>query len=71
MPSGQYPQPRLRLDGRLEIDFKLASNLDCAYDERYFCPIRLKENWLSVPIELGKRRFDDSLGLASKTAHLL
>ncbi|MDR7517961.1 MAG: DUF1684 domain-containing protein [Armatimonadota bacterium] len=43
--------------GRLILDFNYAYNPSCAYDPRWDCPLAPPENWLSVPIRAGERRF--------------
>ncbi|NIR36327.1 MAG: DUF1684 domain-containing protein [Actinobacteria bacterium] len=43
------------LDGPVTIDFNLAYNPYCAYDESYSCPLPPAENWLQVPIRAGEQ----------------
>ncbi len=47
------------LDGTVEIDFNYAYNPYCAYNPDWSCPIPPAENWLSVPIRAGEKRFPD------------
>jgi uncharacterized protein (DUF1684 family) len=42
-------------DGTIRIDFNLAYNPFCAYDDVYSCPLPPVSNWLPVPIEAGHR----------------
>jgi len=46
-------------DGTVEVDFNLAYNPYCAYDDAYSCPLPPHENWLDVPIRAGERTFSD------------
>ncbi len=41
------------------LDFNLAYNPYCAYDEHFSCPIPLVENTLPVPIRAGERAYHD------------
>jgi len=46
------------LDGnRFEVDFNMAYNPYCAYNEYWSCPIPPKENRLKVRIEAGEKAF--------------
>ena len=61
--AGRYMdsyRPGLRLlpDGRMEIDFNYAYNPYCAYSKQYSCPLPPRENWLSVPIRAGEKKFE-------------
>ena len=60
--AGRYMdnhRPGLRLlpDGRLEVDFNYAYNPYCAYQSGYSCPLPPAENWLTVPIRAGEKKF--------------
>ena len=55
--AGRYLEPEELPDGRLAVDFNLAYNPYCAYNERWSCPITPAENRLSVPIEAGEQVF--------------
>lgn len=46
-----------RPDGTWVLDFNLAYNPTCAYNEAYECPLIPMENWLEVPIEAGERAY--------------
>jgi uncharacterized protein (DUF1684 family) len=39
------------------VDFNLAYNPTCAYNEAYECPLIPMENWLDVPIAAGEKAF--------------
>jgi uncharacterized protein (DUF1684 family) len=56
--AGRYLEIDPRPDGSFEVDFNLAYNPYCAYNEHWSCPIPPKENRLSVPIEAGEKAFE-------------
>ncbi len=56
-PAGRYLEPEPLPDGRFLVDFNLAYNPYCAYNEMYSCPITPGENRLKVPIRAGERLF--------------
>jgi uncharacterized protein (DUF1684 family) len=58
--AGRYLEPERRADGRFEVDFNLAYNPYCAYNERWSCPITPTENRLKLPIRAGERIFEDA-----------
>lgn len=55
--AGRYLDPDVLPGGRLAIDFNLAYNPYCAYNDLYSCPIPPAENRLSVPIRAGEKLF--------------
>jgi uncharacterized protein (DUF1684 family) len=55
--AGRYLEPELLPDGRFRIDFNLAYNPYCAYNEFWSCPITPAENRLKVPIRAGEKLF--------------
>jgi uncharacterized protein (DUF1684 family) len=60
--AGRYMdnhRPGLRLlpDGMLEVDFNYAYNPYCAYQSGYSCPLPPAENWLTVPIRAGEKKY--------------
>jgi len=55
--AGRYLEPEELPDGRLAVDFNLAYNPYCAYNERWSCPITPAENRLGVPIRAGEQVF--------------
>ena len=59
--AGRYLEPHdlLRQGTYLLVDFNLAYNPYCAYNERWSCPIPPKENRLTVRIEAGEKKFHD------------
>ncbi len=58
-PAGRYLEPVDLGDGRFLVDFNLAYNPYCAYNERWSCPITPAENRLKVPIRAGEKLFHD------------
>jgi uncharacterized protein (DUF1684 family) len=44
-------------DQEMVLDFNYAYNPSCAYNARWICPLSPRENWLSVAIEAGEKRF--------------
>ena len=57
--AGRYLEPERQADGRFEVDFNLAYNPYCAYNERWSCPITPPENRIKVPIRAGERITND------------
>jgi uncharacterized protein len=58
--AGRYLEPTELPDGRFVVDFNLAYNPYCAYNERWSCPITPPENRLPVPIQAGEKIFEAS-----------
>jgi uncharacterized protein (DUF1684 family) len=56
-PAGRYLEPEELPNGKLAIDFNLAYNPYCAYNDRWSCPITPAENRLKVPIRAGEKIF--------------
>lgn len=56
-PAGRYLEPQLLPNGFFEIDFNLAYNPYCAYNEMWSCPITPAENRIAVPIRAGEKNF--------------
>ena len=55
--AGRYLEPEDLGDGRVGVDFNLAYNPYCAYNDRWSCPITPLENRLTVPIRAGEKNF--------------
>ena len=55
--AGRYLDPELNEEGLLILDFNLAYNPYCAYNELYSCPIPPAGNRLSVPIKAGEKNY--------------
>jgi uncharacterized protein (DUF1684 family) len=58
--AGRYLEPEELGDGEFLVDFNLAYNPYCAYNESWSCPITPPENRLKVPIRAGEKVFDES-----------
>ena len=56
-PAGRYLEPELLPDGRFLVDFNLAYNPYCAYNELWSCPLTPFENRLKAPIRAGEKIF--------------
>jgi uncharacterized protein (DUF1684 family) len=56
--AGRYLEPEPLPDGRFLVDFNLAYNPYCAYNEHWSCPITPAENRLKVPIRAGEMVFE-------------
>ena len=54
-PAGRYLEPEPLPGNRFWIDFNVAYNPYCAYNERWSCPITPPENRLKVPIRAGEK----------------
>lgn len=57
--AGRYLEPARLENGLFYVDFNLAYNPYCAYNERYSCPIPPRENWTKTRIEAGEQRFHE------------
>jgi uncharacterized protein (DUF1684 family) len=57
--AGRYLEPERLADGRFDVDFNLAYNPYCAYNERWSCPITPAENRLKLPVRAGERIIND------------
>ena len=53
--AGRYLDPEVLPDGRLLVDFNLAYNPYCAYNELYSCPLTPFENRTPVQIKAGEK----------------
>ena len=55
--AGRYLEPEDIGDKRILVDFNLAYNPYCAYNEKWSCPITPAENRLKLPIRAGEKVF--------------
>jgi uncharacterized protein (DUF1684 family) len=55
--AGRYLEPVELPDGKILVDFNLAYNPYCAYNDLYSCPLTPWENRLKVPIRAGEKSF--------------
>jgi uncharacterized protein (DUF1684 family) len=56
-PAGRYLEPDPLPDGKFRVDFNLAYNPYCAYNDQWSCPLTPFENRLRVPIRAGEKIF--------------
>ena len=54
-PAGRYLEPDPLPNGKFQIDFNLAYNPYCAYNDQWSCPLTPFENRLKVPIRAGEK----------------
>lgn len=53
--AGRYLDPEVLPDGRFHINFNVAYNPYCAYNDLYSCPLTPFENRVKVPIRAGEK----------------
>ncbi len=58
-PAGRYLEPETLPDNKFLVDFNLAYNPYCAYNEMWSCPLTPRENHLDVPIKAGEKVFHE------------
>jgi uncharacterized protein len=58
-PAGRYLEPDALPGNRFYVDFNLAYNPYCAYNEMWSCPITPPENRLKIPIRAGEKLFHE------------
>ena len=56
-PAGRYLEPQDLGKNHFRVDFNLAYNPYCAYNEYWSCPLTPFENHLKVPICAGEKLF--------------
>ena len=56
-PAGRYLEPEPLSGDRFLVDFNLAYNPYCAYNELWSCPLTPAENRLKVPIRAGEKLY--------------
>lgn len=57
--AGRYLDPPQLPNGKFDIDFNVAYNPYCAYNENYSCPLPPAENRVAVAIMAGEKNFQD------------
>ena len=57
-PAGRYLEPESLPGNHFLVDFNLAYNPYCAYNEMWSCPITPAENRLKVPIRAGEKLYE-------------
>lgn len=55
--GGRYLSIEFKSNDSVILDFNLAFNFACAYNENYSCPIPPRENVLDVPILAGEKKY--------------
>ena len=58
-PAGRYLEPEALPGNHFLVDFNIAYNPNCAYNDVWSCPITPAENRLKVPIEAGEKLFHE------------
>jgi uncharacterized protein (DUF1684 family) len=58
-PAGRYIEVEQLPDGKFLVDFNLAYNPYCAYNDRWSCPLTPAENCLKVAVRAGERIFHE------------
>ena len=58
-PAGRYLEPEPLPGGRFIVDFNIAYNPYCAYNEKWSCPITPAENRLKVAVRAGEMLFHE------------
>jgi len=54
-PAGRYLDPEQLPDSKFLVDFNLAYNPYCAYNDHWSCPLTPFENRVKVPIRAGEK----------------
>jgi uncharacterized protein (DUF1684 family) len=58
-PAGRYLEPEPLPGGRFLVDFNMAYNPYCAYNEHWSCPLTPFENRVKVPVRAGEKIFHE------------
>lgn len=54
-PAGRYLEPESLSEDRFLVDFNLAYNPFCAYNDRWSCPLTPPENRIDIPVRAGEK----------------
>jgi len=57
--GARYLDLEVEHDDRYAVDFNYAYSPYCAYSDAYACPLPPRENWLTVAIRAGERKYHD------------
>ncbi|MGP8057430.1 MAG: DUF1684 domain-containing protein [Nitrososphaerales archaeon] len=57
--AARYLDLEVEHDDRYAVDFNYAYNPYCAYSDAYACPLPPRENWLTVAIRAGEKKYHD------------
>jgi uncharacterized protein (DUF1684 family) len=63
-PAGRYIEVEELKDGKFLLDFNLAYNPYCAYNDVWSCPLTPAENRLKVAIRAGEKIFHEEEKMA-------
>ncbi len=55
--AGRYLEPEKLPNGKFLVDFNLAYNPYCAYNDLFSCPLPPGENRIQVPVRAGEKNF--------------
>ena len=55
--ASRYIDLEVQHDDQYALDFNYAYNPYCAYSDDYVCPLPPPENWLTVPIRAGEKKY--------------
>ena len=58
-PAGRYIEVEALPGGKFLVDFNLAYNPYCAYNENWSCPLTPAENHIKIPIRAGEKVFHE------------
>jgi uncharacterized protein (DUF1684 family) len=56
--AGRYLEPSYLGEGKFLVDFNLAYNPYCAYNDAWSCPVTPFENRIKVPVRAGEKVFN-------------
>lgn len=57
--AARYLDLEVEHDGEYAVDFNYAYNPYCAYSDAYVCPLPPRENWLTIAIRAGEKKYHD------------
>ena len=57
--ASRYIDMEVEHNDEYALDFNYAYNPYCAYSEAYVCPLPPPENWLTVEIRAGEKKYHD------------
>jgi uncharacterized protein (DUF1684 family) len=57
--AARYLDLEVEHDDQYVVDFNYAYNPYCAYSEDFVCPLPPRDNWLTVSIRAGERKYHD------------
>lgn len=57
--ASRYLDLDVEHDDEYAVDFNYAYNPYCAYSDNYVCPLPPRENWLTVAVRAGEKKYKD------------